>query len=145
MTWWGWMVIGAVLLGAELILIDAQFYLLFIGVSAFLVGLAGLLGIAVPEWVQWLSFAGLCLFFFFTFRRTLYQKLRAGGAGFPESPAGSMVTIDEALEPGQDGKTLFRGSKWNVRNVGDVPIAAASRAKIVEVDGVMLHVVDESQ
>ena len=36
MTWWSWMVLGALLLGAELIAIDAQFYLIFLGVAAVL-------------------------------------------------------------------------------------------------------------
>ena len=52
MTWWGWMVLGAVLLGAELFAIDAQFYLVFLGLSAALVGLGSLLGIEMAEWVQ---------------------------------------------------------------------------------------------
>ena len=34
MTWWAWMILGAVLLGAELFAVDAQFYLVFLGVSA---------------------------------------------------------------------------------------------------------------
>ena len=78
MTWWAWMVLGLVLLGFELFAVDAQFYLVFLGVSAALVGLAGMLGISVPEWAQWLAFATLSLFFFFTFRRTLYRKIRSG-------------------------------------------------------------------
>ena len=49
MTWWSWMVLGALLLGAELFAIDAQFYLVFLGVSAILVGLASLLGIRVDD------------------------------------------------------------------------------------------------
>ena len=57
MTWWSWMVLGAILLGAELFAIDAQFYLVFLGVSAALVGLAALLGIEMAEWVQWTTFA----------------------------------------------------------------------------------------
>ena len=65
MTWWGWMVLGAVLLGAELFAIDAQFYMVFLGVSAALVGLAGLLGLAMPEWAQWMAFAALSLISFF--------------------------------------------------------------------------------
>ena len=43
MEWWHWMVLGAVVLGAELMFVDAQFYLVFIGLSAALVGLADLL------------------------------------------------------------------------------------------------------
>ena len=34
MAWWSWMVLGAVLLAAELFAVDAQFYLVFLGVSA---------------------------------------------------------------------------------------------------------------
>ena len=44
MTWWTWMILGGVLLGAELLAIDAQFYLVFLGISSALVGLAGMLG-----------------------------------------------------------------------------------------------------
>ena len=33
MPWWGWIVVGAVLLGAELLLIDAEFYFVFLGVA----------------------------------------------------------------------------------------------------------------
>ena len=40
MTWWGWMVLGAVLFGAELFAVDAQFFLVFLGLSAAIVGLA---------------------------------------------------------------------------------------------------------
>ena len=59
MTWWSWMVLGALLLGAELFAIDAQFYLVFLGVSAVLVGLTSLFGIVMPEWAQWMAFAAL--------------------------------------------------------------------------------------
>ncbi len=44
MTWWAWMILGAVLFGAELA-VDTQFFLIFLGVSAALVGLAELAGI----------------------------------------------------------------------------------------------------
>ena len=82
MTWWSWMVLGAILLGAELLAIDAQFYLVFLGISAALVGLASLLGIAMPEWAQWTTFAVLSLISFFTFRKSLYDKIRGGGGVF---------------------------------------------------------------
>ena len=78
MTWWGWMIIGAILLGAELLAVDAQFYLVFLGLSAALVGLASLFGVVMPEWVQWTAFAALSLISFFTFRKSLYEKIRGG-------------------------------------------------------------------
>ena len=140
MTWWGWMILGAVLLGAELFAIDAQFYMVFLGVSAALVGLAGMVGIAMPEWAQWTAFASLSLISFFTFRKTLYDKIRGGAKGFRASIAGDTVNIDEDLSAGSETRTEFRGSDWTVRNTGSTAISAGSRAKVVKVDGLTLHV-----
>ncbi len=57
MPWWAWLVLGIGLLGVEMLVIDAQFYLVFIGLSAALVGLLALLGIDLPQWAQWLTFS----------------------------------------------------------------------------------------
>ena len=140
MTWWSWMILGAVLLCVELFAVDAQFYLVFLGLSAAIVGFAALFGITDPEWGQWLAFAVLSLFFFFTFRRTLYQKIRAGGEHYQDSIAGESVQIPDELVPGADARIEYRGSKWTVRNVGDAPIPGGSRATVVKVDGLTLHV-----
>jgi len=143
MLWWHWMVLGAVILGAELFAIDAQFYLVFLGVSAALVGLADLVGISMPEWAQWTTFAVLSLVSFFTFRKSLYQKIRGGAVGFRETISGSTVNIKEELAAGGESRTDFRGTKWTVRNIGSEPIVAGSRAKVVKVDGLTLHVESE--
>ena len=140
MTWWGWMIVCAVLLGAELFAVDAQFYLVFLGVSAAIVGLAGLFGVVAPEWVQWLSFAVLSLFFFLTFRRTLYTKIRGGGEEYRESIAGESVSVSADLAAGDSARTEYRGTDWTIRNVGDATITAGSRAKVVAVDGLTLNV-----
>lgn len=143
MTWWGWMILGAVLLSAELFAVDAQFYLVFLGVSAALVGLAGLLGVVMPEWVEWLTFAIIALIFFVTFRRALYDKIRGGGQGYQTAIAGGRVTVEADLAPGDEARTEYRGSEWTVRNVGESPVNGGTHAKVVKVDGVTLHVVAE--
>lgn len=140
MTWWIWMALGAVILGAELFAVDAQFYLVFMGISAALVGLAGLLGIAMPEWAQWTAFAALSLVSFFTFRKSLYAKIHGGVTGFRENLSGDTVNIDEDIEPGGEARVDHRGSKWTARNTGSAAIAAGSRAKVVKTDGLTLHV-----
>ena len=140
MTWWGWMILGAVMLGAELFAVDAQFYLVFLGVSAALVGLAGMVGISMPEWAQWTAFAVLSLVFFFTFRKSLYAKIRGGAAGFRDSLSGDTVNVTEEIGPGDEARVDHRGSKWTARNIGDAAIAAGSRAKVIKVDGLTLHV-----
>jgi len=50
MPWWGWLVLGIGLLGVEMFVVDAQFYLVFIGVAAALVGLVS--GLAVYAAVE---------------------------------------------------------------------------------------------
>jgi membrane protein implicated in regulation of membrane protease activity len=137
------MILGAFLLGAELLAIDAQFYLVFLGVSAAVVGLLGLFGIALPEWAQWFAFAILSLLFFFSFRRTIYQRLRGKGEDYPESLAGESVNITEDLAPGEETRTHYRGVDWTVRNVSDATISAGTRAAVVKVDGLTLHIAAE--
>ncbi len=140
MTWWSWMILGAVLLGAELFAIDAQFYLVFLGVSAALVGFLGLFGLEIPAWGQWMTFAALSLISFFTFRKSLYEKIRGGAVGFHETLAGNSVNVGVDLAPGAETRLDYRGTKWTARNVGDAPISAGARATVVEVDGLTLRI-----
>jgi len=140
MTWWYWMILGALLFGAELVFVDAQFYLVFLGISAALVGLAGMLGIAMPEWAQWVAFSALSLTFFFTFRKSLYTKIRGGMEGFRDSLAGETVTVPTDLSTGSDTRLPHRGSDWTALNVGQSDIAGGSKAKVVKVDGLTLHI-----
>src|SRR5262245_48546029 len=54
MTWWGWCIVGTLLLAAELFAVDAQFYLIFIGAAAVVVGFLGMIGVDLPGWAQWM-------------------------------------------------------------------------------------------
>ena len=139
------MILGALLLGAELFAIDAQFFLVFMGVSAAIVGFAGLFGVVMPEWAQWLAFAMLSLISMFTFRKSLYEKIRGGAVGFHESIPGNTVEIREELAPGKETRAEFRGTVWTMRNVGDGAIAAGTRAEVVKVDGLTLHISSEQK
>jgi membrane protein implicated in regulation of membrane protease activity len=47
MEWWGWMILGAMLLGAELTFLDAAFYLVFLGIAAAITGLVLLSGVTL--------------------------------------------------------------------------------------------------
>lgn len=140
MTWWAWIILGAVLFGAELFAVDAQFYLVFLGLSAALVGLLGVAGIAMPEWLQWLVFAALALISMFTFRRSLYQKIRGDVPGFKEGVSGEYLVIPADLESGSHSRASFRGSDWTVVNDSANRIAAGTRARITRNDGVTLYV-----
>lgn len=140
MAWWAWMIFGAVLLCAELLAIDAQFYLVFIGLAALLVGLADIAGPGLPPWLEWLSFAALSLLMMFTVRRQLYEKVRARPVGDVEGDVGRLVSLEQDLEPGRSCRTEYRGTSWTAVNVGARPIAAGSAARIESVDGLTLRV-----
>jgi membrane protein implicated in regulation of membrane protease activity len=139
MPWWGWLVIGALLFGSEMFVVDAQFYLVFFGAAAAVVGLIGLMGIALPEWGQWLAFAALSIVAMVGFRDRIYTKVRKRG-GSVEAPlqSGDRVGLMQPLEPGKTCRVEYRGSTWTARNVDQTTLAGD--VEIVRVDGLTLHV-----
>jgi membrane protein implicated in regulation of membrane protease activity len=145
MTWWAWLILGAVLFGAEMIAIDAQFFLVFLGLSAALVGLAGMLGLVMPEWAQWLVFAALSLVSMFTFRRSFYEKIRGDVAGFREGVAGESLIILQDLAPGSEARAGFRGADWTVVNAGSTNIPGGTRARILRSEGLTLYISADDQ
>lgn len=141
MPWWGWLVIGVALLGAEMFVIDAQFYLVFLGAAAVIVGLAGLAGIGLPEWLQWLVFAGLSILAMVAFRRRLYAFVRNREGHVPERvTVGDRVVVPTRLEPGASCRVDYRGSSWTARNVDGLAIEAGREAVIIRVEDLTLHV-----
>ena len=76
MQWWAWIAIGAILLGSELTLVNAQFYLVFLGISALIVGVLQVAGLITADWLQWASFAVISVISMLTFRKQIYEKMR---------------------------------------------------------------------
>lgn len=140
MPWWGWMIVGGLLLGAELFFIEADFYLVFLGVSALLVGAGVLAGMPVPAWGEWLVFALLAVVSMVLFRRQLYLRFRPPAAGFEQGGVGDLVTLDTPLAPGARGRVVYRGSSWTVINAGTEPIPAGGEARITAISGLTLEV-----
>jgi inner membrane protein len=141
MPWWAWLVIGIGLLGVEMFLIDAQFYLVFLGVSATIVGLFGLAGIAMPEWAQWLMFAALSVATMVAFRRRIYEMVRARSGHVQERlTLGDRVVVPMRLEPGQTCRVDYRGSSWTARNVDKRAFLPGEEVEIARVEDLTLHV-----
>lgn len=139
MPWWGWLVTGVVLMGVEMFVIDAQFYLVFFGSAALLVGLLGLAGVELSESAQWLAFAIFAVVAMLAFRRRIYEKIRKP-AGLVEEPLrlGDRVTLTAPLEPGQSCRVDYRGSSWTARNVDSSVLVG--EVEIARVDGLTLYV-----
>jgi membrane protein implicated in regulation of membrane protease activity len=140
MQWWTWMILGILLLATELFAIDAQFYLVFLGAGALVVGLGMLTGLDLPVWLQWVTFAVVSLVFMFTVRRKLYDKLRVAPRKIGPEAVGQTVQITQELPPGRSCRAEFRGTTWKAVNVDDVTLPAGSMARIDLVDGLTLRV-----
>ena len=139
MPWWGWLIFGVTLLGVEMFVIDAQFYLVFLGVSATIVGLAGLAGIDTPMWAQWLAFAVLSLATMFGFRRRIYELVRNRAGHVQERvTSGDRVVVPLRLEPGHECRVEYRGSSWTARNVDGRAIDSGTEAEIVTIEELTL-------
>jgi membrane protein implicated in regulation of membrane protease activity len=142
--WWGWIAAGALLLGAELLVVDVEFYLVFLGASAIAVGLVALAGADLPGWVEWLGFAALSLASTLWFRARAYRLLRPETPDLPDSLVGSTVVAEAAIAPGALGRVELRGSSWQARNTGAKPLAPGDRARVVAVDGLLLETESEA-
>ena len=139
MSWWGWIIAGAILLGAELSFVNAQFYLVFIGSAAILVGLAALL-VPLAPWLQWALFGILAIASMVTFRSRVYQRFNHALPRVETGPAGGSITLQVALGAGESCQAEYGGSFWTVRNDSDTPIPSGGRARIARVHNLTLLV-----
>ncbi|MCW8844465.1 MAG: NfeD family protein [Gammaproteobacteria bacterium] len=140
MPWWGWIIFGAILFGSELMIVDAAFYLVFIGIAALITGLVGLLGIGLEPWFQWILFAVLSLSSMVLFRERLYKKIRLGNQEYASGPAGEIIRLQVDLPPGESGRLNYRGTTWTVLNNGSELIEKDKDVRIDKVSGLTLIV-----
>ena len=140
MTWWGWIIGGAVLLGAELAAVDAQFYLVLVGTAAIVVGLLALAVPALGPGAQWAAFGVLSIVSMVGFRARVYRYLRGHPPEVATGPAGGRLVLPSALAPGDSCQVEFNGTFWTARNDGDAPIPAGGHVRVTKVHGLTLSV-----
>ncbi len=140
MTWWGWIIAGAILLGAELAVVDAQFYLVLVGTASIVVGLLALGIPALDPAMQWAAFGVLSIALMVGFRARVYRYLRGHTPEVPTGPGGGTLTLPTALAPGDSCQVEYRGSFWTARNDGDAPIPAGGHVRVTRVHGLTLSV-----
>jgi membrane protein implicated in regulation of membrane protease activity len=140
MAWWAWCLLGTLLFAIELTAVDAQFYLVFAGLAAVVVGLIGLVGLDLPVWAQWLSFAVLSIVAMFTVRGQVYAMLATRSMAKVSTDVDQHVVITAGLEPGKSCRIEYRGTGWTAMNVGQQVIPPGGGARIDSVDGLTLRV-----
>jgi hypothetical protein len=139
MPWWGWIVVGAALLVSE-IAVDAQFYLIFFGVAAVVVGGLLLAGLPAPEWLQWLLFAAFSIVALVAFRKKVYDAVRGNVPGIQPGMGGEEGVALDRIEPGATGRVELRGSVWRAHNTGGRVIEPGATVRAEATSGVVLNV-----
>ena len=143
LLWWHWLVIGLLLVLAELAT-PGGFFVIFFGVAALIVGALAGLGIGGPMWVQLLMFSVISVVSLLLFRSRLLKSMQVD----PQAPevdslVGEIGLLEGAIAPGQIGKIEVRGSAWTARNATSLEIPRGMRCRVVRVHGLMLEVEPE--
>jgi membrane protein implicated in regulation of membrane protease activity len=141
MVWWSWVILGLSLVAAEVIL-PTDFFFLFFGFAALVVG--GLAGVGAVESapLQWLLFSLIAAAALVFFRGPLLARFKgtAGGAQDVDSMVGETAVALEDIPPGGVGKAELRGSTWTARNSGQAGVIKGQRARVERVDGLTLWI-----
>lgn len=141
MIWWYWMLLGIVLLGAEM-LTPGGFYILFFGLAALIVGSLTGLGFTQAEWIQWLLFSGLAILSLLVFRGPLLAWIKTTDEEMPivDSMVGESAILLEDLAPGGTVKAELRGTTWTAHNAGPALLKKGQRCKVERVEGLTLWI-----
>jgi hypothetical protein len=141
MPWWGWIVIGVMLLGSEII-VTIDFYLAVLGAAALSVGLVAGLGLETA-WMQWALFAGLSVVYLVGIRKRLADRL---GTDTPAKVLleGEIATVQEDIEPNATGAAELRGSRWTALNKSRTLLEAGTRVRVEKTEGLTIHVRSEA-
>lgn len=141
--WWHWLVLGLILVVAEMAAAGG-FYIIFFGIGALVVGGLAAFGLAGPVWMQILLFSLISIVSLALFRRQMLKSFQPDPQA-PEVDAliGQVAVAIDDVSPGAIGKVELRGSAWTARNEAGVTVARGARCRVTRVDGLMLFIVPE--
>jgi len=142
MEWWTWILLGLVLVLAEVVT-PGGFYILFFGVGAVIVGILSGLGIAGPLWLQIVLFPVLSVLSLWLFREKSLRLTQGAPRHDVDSLIGETAVAVDEIGVNAMGKAEMRGTSWNARNVGAKPLARGERCKVDRVEGLTIFVLAE--
>ncbi|MDR1166275.1 MAG: NfeD family protein [Deltaproteobacteria bacterium] len=140
-----WFCLGFVLFVMEMA--TPGVFFLFFGLGAWIVMLVAAFISAVPFWFQWSLFSASSLLSLIFLRKRVISVLARKRAAKVDSLTEPMVAerylgqdvdILEDVSPAKPGIVEFNGTRWQGKSQHS--LAAGSRGRIVEVDGLVLWV-----
>lgn len=138
MEWWVWVILGFVLLAAEMV--TAGLFLMFFGIGGIVVGALVRFHVIEAAWMQWLAFSVVSLGSMALLRKPLQHRLKINVRKDQDTMLGERAVATEEIAPGATGQAELRGSTWQARNVGDAPVKSGQGCKVEKVEGITLLV-----
>jgi len=140
MAWWSWIVLGVILLIAEISL-PGGFFMCFFGIGAIILGALVWGGVIVQQWTQWASFSVISLVLLVLCRKKLLNAIpQKYNRSDTDTMVGGRAIAAGAIAPESSGKVQFRGTSWSAKNVGASVIESGASCEIVSVDSLTLLV-----
>jgi inner membrane protein len=139
MDWWIWLLLGLLLLLAEL-LTPGGFYIIFFGIGAIIVGILAGFQFAGPPWFQYILFSLVSVTALWLFREKLLQLTRAAPSESVDNLVGETAVSLDDIPVNGIGKAEMRGTSWNARNIGDQPLARGQRTRVERIEGLTIFV-----
>jgi len=141
--WWHWLVLGLLLVVAEMTA-SGGFYIIFFGIGAIAVGLLASFDLAGPVWLQLLLFSAISVGSLLIFRKRLLVWLQVEPQAPPvDTIVGEIGVAAEDLQPGKVGRVELRGTAWSARNATNATLARGARCRVIRVDGLTVDVEPE--
>ena len=139
-TWWMWVILGVILLAAE-VLTPGGFFIFFFGAGAVIVGLAKLMGLSLSLPAEGLIFLVVSVAGVVFFRKPLQDRFHKLTPDIPvDLLTGEVAVTQGEVAAGGIGKVELRGTTWNAQNVGTTPLVSAQRCRVERVEGLTLYV-----
>jgi hypothetical protein len=141
LTWWAWLILGGVLMAAELLL-STGFFLFFFGVGAAVTGCLVALGLLPSFAAQGVAFVAISFASIVLLRKPLLAKFHFRNKAHVavDSLIGQTAIALDAMAPQSAGKVELRGACWSAWNTGSEPIDLHARCRVDKVEGLTLHV-----
>jgi inner membrane protein len=142
MIWWHWLVLGLLLVAAEMA--TGGFYVIFFGAAALILGVLVLFEFGGPAWVQWLLFSALSVASLLAFRNRFRALMRVGTPAADVDPlVGELAIPLDEIPPGEVGRAELRGTVWTARNAAPVAVARGQRCTVTAVDRLTILITPE--
>jgi membrane protein implicated in regulation of membrane protease activity len=121
-------------------LVDSEFFLVFLGFAALVTGGLGAAGLSGPIALQWTIFAVLSVVLLVGFRRKIYGLVRGADPPGYENMVGELAVALDPIAPGGQGRAELHGTTWTARNLASAPLAAGQSIRVERIDGLTIHV-----